>query len=201
MPDDFILTLLADSCTISIDSSTVQLSGSLRITDPGASAGFIISYTNLQIRASHPNGNLYQIGLNGSRIVTATTTASLHEDVLLTFTTRSGGIEHSGSISQNWLAIFTPATGATVDLDAPLPDGTLSLGGRGTWTENGQTVAFQVVTPTPLVRDADCASPRSIISGQLQTYAVGNQGAAYIYCQFIGCGVDPIITVSARPSS
>ena len=202
VPDDYIVTFPADSCMATADSITLQLSGSIRVTDPGTAAGFNITYSNVRLRASHVNGDFLQVDFNGTHGVNATTTsATLNENVTMTIAAREGTVNHSASIGQNWNANFTCATGAMFDVDGVLPDGTLSLSGSSNWTADGQFFAFTVQTPTPLVHDADCTLDPDIIAGQLRALASGQQGGAFIRVQFVGCGVEPIVTLVGQPSS
>jgi hypothetical protein len=200
VPDDFTITWNADSCTVSGDSLTFRTSGSIRVTDPGMTAGFDLTYSNIQFRLDHVNGDYVQIGFNGTHGVSAsTTTANLDENITLTLAVRDGGVMHSGSIAQNWNAGFTAATGQMFDVDGVLPDGAMTLNGSTTWTGNGETFAFSVVTATPLEHDADCTLEPDVIAGQLRALVSGNQGGAFIRVLFTGCGVEPIVTLIGQP--
>jgi hypothetical protein len=186
---------------VSSDSLTFGVSGSIRVTDPGTTAGFHITYSNVQFQLSHVNGDYLQIGFNGTHGVSATTTtANLNENVTMTVAQREGTLIQSGSIAQNWNANFACATSAMFDLDGVLPDGTLSVFGSTNWTGNGQSFALTVQTPTPLVHDADCSLDPDIIAGQLRALAAGQQGGAFIQVQFRGCGLQPIVTLIGQPT-
>jgi len=201
VPDDLTVVFPADSCTVAGDSATVTLSGSVRITDPGTAAGFGITYSNLQLHIASKNGDSLTFGFDGTRDVNATpASAGLSENVTLTIAARASTVTHTVSLAQNWSVGFTPAAGQSIDLEAALPDGALALTGSTTFVADAQSFAFAVRTQVPLEHAATCATPPTFTAGELRAVVSGNQGGAFVRIQFVGCGVDPIVTLVAQPA-
>lgn len=194
VPNDLLVSFDSPSCIRDSAGITASLSGSLRITDPGTTAGFNVQYTNVAFRLEAANGDYFQVGMSGTQGVAATTTtASLNENVTVTITTQSAGETASLTVAQNWQAGFTAAGGETFDADGVLPSGDLNVSGSSTWTSGANAFSFTMTTPTALAHDAACTEEPTLTAGVVRAAVVGNRGGAVVRVEFIGCGQDPVI--------
>lgn len=201
VPDDLIVRFDQPGCIEVGDSVTATLSGSFRITDPGANPGFDIAYSSILLRLDHVNGDYLSFGLNGTQGVGATTTtASANSNMSYTAGARVGTQTANVSLSQNWNAGYAAASGQVLRVNEPLPDGALTVTGSSTWRSNRDNFSFALSTPQPLQHLASCQQEPAIESGTVHALVSGNSGGAYVRVQFIGCGEEPIVTLVGRPA-
>jgi len=202
VPDDLVVRFDGTGCTESNERGTVQLSGSLRITDPGVDPGFSVAYSNVRLHATETTGDFLDLLLNGTQTVTGSaTSATLTENVSLGVTGREGLRTASAHLSKNWTASFDVAEGQSFVVNEPLPDGALTLNGGTTWQSGHENFAFTVTTHAPLQHQAACATPPTFTAGELHALVSGNAGGAFIRLLFTGCGVEPIVTLVGQPTN
>jgi hypothetical protein len=203
VPDDLIVTFASPACTTMADSGTAILSGSFRVTDRGTNPGFDVAYSNVRLRFdSATNDDYIDVRLNGTQgVSSATSSATLGENLSLAAGLRIGGEVASVTVQDNWSATFTAAQGALYDVRAPLPDGTLTVNGSTGWTNGTIGATLALSTVAPLVYDDACTSDPVFDSGELRALVVGNRGGAFVGVQFVGCGQDPIVVLVGRPGS
>jgi len=202
VPDDLTVSFSAPSCSTMVDSTTVQWSGSFRVTDPGATAGFNIAYSNVRLRVTALNGDYFDVAVNGTQNVAATATqATLNQNMTVALAAREGQETVSGSLSQNWTAQYAVAEGQTFTPHGELPSGALTVSGSSTWIGAQGNFAFALSTTSPLVHDAACVDEPEFASGVVRAALTGSGGVIFIRIDFIGCGQDPIVTLVGRPTS
>jgi hypothetical protein len=203
VPNDLTISFSSPACTTMTDSATVILSGSVRVSDPGQDPGFDIAYSNVRLRVvAATSTDFAEARLNGTQGIGATTTsATLNENLTLAIVLRHGAQTANITMQDSWNATFQAAQGQTYDVNAPLPDGTLSLTGNTNWAFNARNFAFGLSTTSPLVYDAQCGLEPPFTAGELRALVVGNRGGAFVRVVFPGCGVQPIVTLVGQPAS
>lgn len=91
--------------------------------------------------------------------------------------------------SRNWAIVFTADVPGSIQRDAPLPSGTLTITGSSTLTFNDSTVfALAVTTPTTLHRNATCAERPQFDAGQVVAVVTRHGTTATITIDFTACG-------------
>jgi hypothetical protein len=90
---------------------------------------------------------------------------------------------------KNWAIVFTADVPGTIQRDAPLPSGTLTIDGSSTVTFNDSTVfSLAVTTPTTLHRDAACTERPQFDAGTVVAVVTRHGETATITIQFTACG-------------
>jgi hypothetical protein len=202
VPDDLNLTF---NCTkTAYRGGTAALTGGLRIQDTAANPAIGLTQTlsNLQLKIStNAEGQILLENRNGTRTLAFNPdTLSIAQD--LTVNRQVKG-ESAAAIINKANLTFTPLIAGTIQRNAPLPDGTISLSGTYKWTSGDLEMLITLSNPETLVFDADCTSSQKIISGKiLGTVTSSNYGTkaglAGIYVQFNGCGNIPTILAAAQ---
>jgi hypothetical protein len=170
---------------------TVELTGSITISDPDPAPSFAyqLTYDDFQWKYISPNqANSWSATRNGSRTLTATSaqlTLSNQVSVVRSFPVRG-----TGTASHNTQLVFTPDAGSALVVGEPLPSGTAVKSGQVTFSRNGTTRTFQLNTVTPLRFDATCTSAPRISAGEVR-YELASGGYARV--TWPGCGVLPTV--------
>jgi len=90
---------------------------------------------------------------------------------------------------RNWAIVFTADVPGSIQRDAPLPSGTLTINGSSTLTFNDSTVyALAVTTPTTLHRDATCTTRPQFDAGKVVAVVTRHGATATITIEFTACG-------------
>lgn len=201
VPDDLTVSFDSPACSTDSAGVTATFSGSFRITDPGTTAGFGVTYTNVAFRLEATNGDYFQVGMTGTQGVAATaTTADLNENVTVTIITQGAGETATVAVAQNWQAGFDVATGQVFDANGVLPAGDLTVAGSTTWTAGPNAFTFGMTTPTPLAHDDGCTQEPTFNAGVVRAAVAGNRGGAFVRVEFIGCGQDPVVQLFGGPA-
>src|SRR5262245_17668796 len=202
VPNDLTVWFNSPACSTMVDSATVQLSGSFRVTDPGATPGFNIAYSNVRLRVAALDGDFFDVRWNGTQNVAATTTqATLNDNMTVALSARNGNQTMNGTLSQNWTAGYTVAEGQTFSPDADLPSGALTVSGSSNWSGPQGNFAFALSTTQPLLHSVTCTTDPRFDSGVVRAALTGSGGVIFIRIDFVGCGQDPIVTLVGRPTS
>jgi hypothetical protein len=170
---------------------TVELTGSIAISDPDPAPSFAyqLTYDDFQWKYTSPNRlNSWSATRNGSRRLTATAsqlTLSNQVSIVRTFAIRA-----DATVSQNTQLAYTPDTGSSLTVGQPLPSGTAVKSGQVTISRNAVVRSFTVNTITPLRFDATCATAPRITAGEIH-YELTSGGYAKV--TWSGCGVLPVV--------
>ena len=196
VPDDATLTYTLPECRFTgPDGGTVELTGTVRITDPSTTAaGHRAAFTDFQRKFIRPDGNYFLSKLNGVRQVLRSPTGFSAIDQT---TAEHESSEHpAGSKTvRDWTVEFVPDPGSTIQLREHLPSGNLTISGSVTRTSGEVTHSFTVATLTPLHFDATCTGHPKFTSGELRLTRTGPRGTVTIRIVFNGCGQEPTVTV------
>jgi hypothetical protein len=193
VPDDAIYIFTAPPCRFSgWRGGTLDIVGQLRIQDPtpaGAGFGYEGSLTGLRTRfTSADKKTIYDITRNGTRSLSgsvASLTLSADLQVIRTF---AG--EPDAAIDRQWTVTYTPA--APLQINAPLPSGTVDISGTMNWTRGTEDFVLTVTTPTPLHYNAGCTDTvQRIDAGELDAAGTIEGVPGTVRVRWSGCGKEP----------
>jgi hypothetical protein len=200
IPNDATYTFTAPPCRFpGIRGSTLDIVGQLRVQDPAPTAagfGYEAAITALRFTLVPDDGDdpSYAMTRNGTRSLTGTTAGlqlGINLQVIRTFPGQP-----DGSVEQQWTMAFTPET--PLQINQPLPDGTLEVTGTLGWTRGTESFPLEVTTEAPLHYDSDCDEVQRIDEGELRATGdfAGNPG--YVRIRWSDCGRDPEIVFVAE---
>jgi hypothetical protein len=89
---------------------------------------------------------------------------------------------------KTWVAKFAASTPGTISLITPLPAGTFTVAGSGSWTTLGRTWSVVTSTPTPLVFDPTCTVAPRFTAGELDLVVTRNSAVTNVSIVFTACG-------------
>ncbi len=182
----------ADCTTTGQDGSRLVLTGSFRISDPGATLGYDLAITNLKFEAFSAGSNTPATSINfsGGRGVRGSPTTATLTDALETIVQVGGERVTLRSALQLG---FTAAAGTSIDFNAnQLPDGTVQLAGGFELRSKQGNFNLVMSSATPLNYDADCATG-DIVGGTMRAAASTSQNAAAVQVTYNGCGQAPSV--------
>jgi hypothetical protein len=196
IPDDAIYIFTSPPCRFTnYRGGTLELVGQLRIQDPAPSAaGFGYASTLTALRATYtgPGDNpvTYSVTRNGTRTLTGNVTGFQLTTDLQVVRTFSGLPD--AAVDQRWTVQFAPET--PLQINQPLPSGTLDVSGTLGWTRGTETLDLTVTTPVPLHYNATCSSgAQRFDAGELQATGTFGGTAGYVRVRWSECGKDPEI--------
>ncbi|HKW40232.1 MAG TPA: hypothetical protein VJN39_03190 [Gemmatimonadales bacterium] len=177
-------------CTFTFDGHTATLSGSFDIVDPTPtvtdrsfrtrSHDFTRSVTNTT------TGTTRSVVENGVRSVVGTP-----DQIQITDTMTTDYTFASNATAQHvrkWLATFTADQAGSIQLGAPLPSGSLSVGGSSTWTSGANSYSLAVTTSAPLHFNASCTVEPRFDSGTITVVVTKGTVSTTVTIQFTACG-------------
>ncbi|MGH7675517.1 MAG: hypothetical protein ACREMV_09620 [Gemmatimonadales bacterium] len=192
------LTVTFD-CSFSSREKTVELTGTVLITDPSATDfGFRFEFTELRHRVTYgEHVRLRQ--LDGVvQLVRSTTELSIIDQT----TTRQ---ESSGRdpvvIAKDWDVHFIVDEGLSFDGWRRLPSGTLTINGSMVRTRGERSFALEVETVVGLHFDATCEADQKFDGGQLLVTKTGGDRSGTVQIDFTGCGEEPVVTFLPPPGA
>ena len=193
VPDDATYLFTAPPCDFTgWRGGKLDIVGSLRIQDPtptGAGFGYEGTLTGLRSRFTSADGKvIYDVTRNGTRTLSGSVTGLLLTADLQVIRTFAG--HPDAAIDKQWALNFTPTT--PLQINAPLPSGSLDVAGTMDWTRGTEHFAMTVTTPTPLQYDASCAETvQRIRAGELQAAGTFGEMQGFVRVSWQGCGSEP----------
>jgi len=133
------------------------------------------------------DGKVRSLVVNGTRetLRDASVIAQIEKDFKSTYTFPDGS---TSSHDRNWNSTFTADVPGSIQPDAPLPSGTLSIDGTSTWTRGTNSYSLTVLTDPVLHHNASCTVRPKFDSGTLQTTVTRNGNTSHVTIQFTACG-------------
>lgn len=195
IPDHATLIFALPQCESVSGGDSTFVTGTVQIADPVFSPppdpsafGFAASFTDFTVRfAAADSDSSFVETRNGAERVLFTPDGLAQTHA---FEITHAGHGGSAAIADAWNATFTPAPGASLVVDQPLPAGTLAVIGQTAWQSGDQGAQFQLVTAVPLAYDPTCPAnaPNQFRSGEIHA-ALANSGggAALIRIVFANC--------------
>lgn len=200
VPDDATWIFTAPPCRFAgYRGGTLDVVGDLRIQDPTpGAAGFGYQSTLTAVRSTFTPGgdtpDVYTIIRNGTRALTGTVAGLQLSADLQVARTFAG--KPDAAVDEQWTGTFTPET--PLQINTPLPGGTLDLAGTLDWTQGADHFLLTVTTPTPLHYDATCAEARRFDAGELHAGGTIAGTAGYVRVVWTECGRDPQVSFVAQ---
>ena len=193
VPDDATYLFTAPPCRFTgWRGGTLDIVGSLRIQDPSStSAGFGYEATLTGLRSRFTSADakvIYDVTRNGTRTLSGSVQSLLLTADLQVIRTFAG--HPDAAIDKQWSLTFTPAT--PLQINAPLPSGTLDIAGTMDWTRGTEHLILTVTTPTPLQYDAGCIDTvQRISAGVMQATGTFGEQDGIVRVTWRGCGNEP----------
>jgi hypothetical protein len=188
VPDSVRLTF--DNCVVNFLASSDTLRGTIDILDPTPTVtdhAITHRFTDLARIHVGPAGREASITLNGTRQISgdsaqlALTSTNFQTDYLW----RNGA---TATHLRSWTVQFTADVAGSIQLDSPLPAGTLSIQGNSTWTRGTNSWTIVASTPTPLHFDPTCNLRPKFDAGTFQAVVTRNGNTSNVTIQFTACG-------------
>ena len=200
VPDDASYTFTAPPCRYEgVRGFTLDVVGQLRIADPvpdtpGFGANIALTALRFSLSADDADKN-YDVVRNGTMTLTGSTAAlelATELQVVRTFTgLPDAAVEHV------WTVGFVPE--ATLQINQPLPNGSLTVSGSVGWTRGNESFDLTVTTATPLHYDASCdATGQRFDDGELRVAGTFGETPGYVRIAWADCGDDPVIEFVAE---
>jgi hypothetical protein len=200
VPDDAIYTFTAPPCRYSdVRGFTLDVVGQLRVVDPApetAGIGAVVDFTNFRFTLTADDADRnYSVTRNGRVTLTGSPTGlelSSEMQILRTFTGLSdAAVEHV------WTMNFEPE--ATLQINQPLPSGTLAIAGTVNWTRGDETFELTLTTVTPLHYNAACDDTgQRFDQGELALSGTFGETPGTVHIGWGSCGDDPNIEFVAE---
>ncbi len=193
VPDDAIYIFTAPPCRFSgWRGGTLDIVGQLLIQDPapaGAGFGYEGTLTSLRTRfTSADKKTIFDITRNGTRTLSGSVSSLVLSADLQLIRTFAGAPD--AAIDQQWTVTYTPA--GPLQINAPLPSGTLDIAGTMNWTRGTEDFNLTVTTPTPLHYTAGCTDTvQRIDAGELNASGTIQGVAGFVRVRWSGCGKEP----------
>lgn len=188
VPDSVRITF--DNCAIGYNNQdTVR--GTIDIVDPTPKIrdrSIKQVFTDFARIFVDRHGHPASITVNGSReIIRDSAEISQHSNNFSTV--YAFGTADTATDLRNWAIVFTADVPGTIQRDAPLPSGTLTIEGTSTVTFDKTTVfSLTVSTPTTLHRNASCMQRPQFDSGKVVAMVTRQGVTATITIEFTACG-------------
>ena len=196
VPDDAIFQFTAPPCRFTgWRGGTLDIVGQLRIQDPTpTSAGFGYEAALTRLRTRFITGEdklIYDVERNGTRVLSGSVSSLVLSTDLQT--TRSFSGKPDAAIDQQWTLTYTPAT--SLQINAPVPTGTLTLAGTFNWTRGDENYDLTVTTPAQLHYNADCTDTvQRIDGGEMQLAGKFGDLNGSVRVRWNACGREPSFT-------
>jgi hypothetical protein len=197
VPDDAMYLFTAPPCRFTgWRGGTLDIVGQLRIQDPAPSAagfGYEATLTGLRTRFTTAGDEvIYDVTRNGTRVLSGSISSLLLSSDLQVIRTFAG--KPDAAVDQQWTVTYTPAT--SLQINAPIPNGTLDIAGTIDWTRGTEHVALTVTTPVPLRYNAGCTDTvQRIDEGEMQaegTFEVEDENVeGIVRVRWTACGREP----------
>jgi len=191
VPDALLLTFGEDNCTFSRGHATVQILGTVLITDPSTTDfGFSIEVSDLEHRIT--SGDRFRLrALDGVVEVLRSETAL---SVIDRTTARNESSDHPPFVlEKDWELSFVADEGETFDGWRHLPSGTLTVNGSTVRTRGERTHSLAIETLVPLHFDATCEAEQQFDAGVLLITKLHHERSGTIRVTFMACGEEPTI--------
>jgi hypothetical protein len=200
VPDDATYIFTAPPCRFpDVRGFTLDVVGQLRLVDPApetAGFGAVVDFTNFRFTLTAEDADRnYSVTRNGRVTLTGSPAGmelSSEMQILRTFTGLSdAAVEHV------WTVGFDPE--ATLQINQPLPSGTVTIAGTVNWTRGDETFELTLATVTPLHYNAACADTgQRFDDGELTVSGTFGETPGTVHIGWGDCGDDPNIEFVAE---
>jgi hypothetical protein len=201
VPDIVTFSFTLPDCSFTgSHGTTLELTGSVTISDPSATAaGLRAEFADLQRKVTLQNGDFFLQRLDGVRQILADAAGFAAVDSLTAVSEfpRRG----QASLENTWTVDFVVDAGGTFEPHTALPSGTFDVEGGTVRSRHGVSRSLDVTTVTPLHFNASCTEHQKIDSGEIHAEFVGPRGTATVTLVYTACGVRPTMTLVTVPAA
>ena len=195
VPDNFSVTFALPACHIVDQTTTIDITGTLNVTDPQpGTSGLALNFSldHFRLGFSDGDGTTGSVTRHGSGSVSAAA-SGLSQTENWIETAQITGVP-GASATIGWSATFAAAQGQSITAGNPLPDGTYTPNGSVSFSQGNRTASFSVETITPLQYSAACAagvaegtsiSPFS--AGKVRVTVTSSGGGGTAEVTYAGC--------------
>ena len=203
IPDNFSLTFALPACHFADQTSTYDVTGVLRVSDPqpgtaDMSLTFGLENFKLAFNGSGGAGYVMRDGTGSVSVASTGLSQSQHWTEAAVVT----GVA-SASASLNWTSTFAAVQGQSITAGHALPDGVYQPNGSVTFSQANRTATFSVETIDPLQYSATCAagvaqgtSVSPFSAGRVRVTVTNQQVNAYADVTYSSCNAATVVLVS-----
>lgn len=196
VPDNTVFSFDSATCDDESESGITDYFGSVRVSDPGANAGYDLDINGLGIdfTPADPEQPTEGIRWDGFRSLNGNASAvSLSEGFAFRFLVDDATVLR---MATQWDVDFLADTPGTIAFGEILPAGDLDVDGALTVEGEGQRFILVVNTLDPLAWDPVC---EDFVDGTFRAYAQGRESEGAVQVSFNACGVAPTIVFLSNP--
>ncbi len=176
-------------CGFSMGTEADTVRGTIDIVDPTPAVAdrsvktVFTDLTWVHVR----DGKVRSLVVNGTRETDrdASVISQTEKDFKSTYTFPDGS---TASHDRSWNSTFTADVPGSIQPDARLPSGTLSIDGTSTWTRGTNTYSLVVSTDPVLHYNASCTVGPKFDAGTLHVTVTRNGTASNVTVAFTACG-------------
>lgn len=197
VPDNTTFSWDSESCDSSDDAGTTDFHGSVRVSDPGANAGYDLDINGLGITftPADPAQDSEGVEWEGFRHLQGNSSAvSLAEGFDFRFLVDGSTLLR---LRTQWDVDFLADVAGSIAYGDPVPAGDLDVDGALTVEGEGQRFILVVNTLSPLGWDPACSD---FTSGTFRAFAQGRESEGTVQVTFNACGVAPTIVFVSGPA-
>jgi hypothetical protein len=193
VPDDAIYLFTAPPCRFNgWRGGTLDIVGQLRVQDPSpgqAGFGYEGTLTGLRTRfTTADNKVIYDVTRNGTRVLSGSVSSLLLSADLQVIRTFAG--KPDAAIDQQWTLTYTPES--PLQINTPIPGGTLDFAGTMDWTRGTQHYVMTVTTPSPLHYNNGCTDTvQRIDAGEMRLAGTFDETDGSVVVRWSECGREP----------
>ena len=196
VPDNTVFSFDSATCDTETESGITNYFGSVRVSDPGANAGYDLDINGLGITLTpaDPQQPTEGIRWDGFRSLSGNASAvSLDEGFAFRFLQDNETVLR---MATQWDVAFLADVPGSIAFGEVLPAGDLDVDGALTVEGQGQRFILVVNTLDPLAWDPLC---EDFVDGTFRVFAQGREGEGVIQVSFNACGVAPTIVFLSNP--
>ena len=187
VPDSVRIAFTDCGFSMGTDADTVR--GTIDVVDPTPTVAdrsvktVFTDLTWVHVR----DGKVRSLVVNGTRETDrdASVISQTEKDFKSTYTFPDGS---TASHDRSWNSTFTADVPGSIQPDARLPSGTLSIDGTSTWTRGTNTYSLVVSTDPVLHYNASCTVRPKFDAGTLHVTVTRNGTASNVTVAFTACG-------------
>ena len=199
IPDDATYLFTSPPCHFTgFRGGTLDVVGQLRTQDPTPSAagfGYDATFTVLRYTITSGDGETtYSVTRNGGATLTGSTAGLFLATDLQVARTFTG--QPDAAVDEQWTVTYAPET--PLQINRPIPAGTLDVSGTLDWTRGTETFSLTVTTPTPLHYAACSDTAQRFDAGELRANGTFDSTAGYVRVRWTECGKNPEVRFVAQ---
>jgi hypothetical protein len=195
VPDAMTYSFDSETCDEETADGTIDYSGAVHVSDPGATLGYDLTIDGLRIHFTPSGaGSTESIDWDGFRSLRGSSSAILLDEAF-EFGYSIGG-DQLILLRTTWDLDFVADTPGSITY-GDLPAGTLSVDGGFDIVGDNARFILIVDTVQPLDYDPLCAD---FVGGVIRAWAQGRESEGAVQVTFNACGVAPSVVFVSNPT-